>query len=792
MLLVPLICLGILEVGLHLAGFGYPTSFLLPFSADGQKIFIQNNQFGWRFFGAQMAREPADIALPQAKESGTVRIFIFGESAAFGDPQPEFGLPRMLQAMLELRHPGVKFEVVNTAMTGINSHVILPIARDCARAGGDIWVIYMGNNEVIGPFGAGTVFGRQTPPLPFIRASLAFKAMRTGELFDSLFHQFHPPSAGKSEWGGMEMFLGQQVPASDPRLDNVYASFAKNLTDIIRLGHDSGAGVVVSTVAVNLRDCAPFASQHRADLSAAEQSKWQEFFRAGIEAQQAGKIPEAAAQFQAAGKLDDAFAELRFRRAQCALAADDVAAAQKQFAAARDLDTLRFRCDTRLNDLIRQVASQREREKILLVDSERAFAEQTQDGLPGEDLFYEHVHLTFEGNYLLAHTLAGQVEKLLPEKITASVRPAPSLADCARRLAWTDWSRHAAIMEMVARLSIPLFSGQVTHDSQLARYRSLLAGLSSATQPSGLSVARQTAEAAVNASPDDPVLCAQSARLKLDAGDATGAEADARRAVKLLPASSANWSLLGGALVAAEKFEAAAGAYQRAFELSPQNVFALQHRAQALAKLGRRDEAIREDEPAVAIKPRYGPIWLELGLLREAAGDKVAAEKCFQQALANPFHRAASLAEFARFCNGRGRSEDAIKFFTEAIQLSPLDLSLRVDLGQCLAAAGRHDEAAKCFSELAQLAPDLMQAHFLCGRELLRSGRQAEAESQFREVVRQSPELIEGRLNLGLTLANQQRYAESLAEFDQVLQRSPTNALALQYDQALGKKLAPP
>jgi tetratricopeptide (TPR) repeat protein len=153
----------------------------------------------------------------------------------------------------------------------------------------------------------------------------------------------------------------------------------------------------------------------------------------------------------------------------------------------------------------------------------------------------------------------------------------------------------------------------VTHDSQLAHYRSLLAGLSSATQPSGLSAARQAAEAAVNASPDDPVLCAQSARLKLDAGDTTGAEADARRAVKLLPASSANWSPLGGALVAAEKFEAAAGAYQRAFELSPQNVFALQHRALALARLGRRDEAIREDERAVAIKLGYGPIWLELG-----------------------------------------------------------------------------------------------------------------------------------------------------------------------------------
>ncbi len=48
--------------------------------------------------------------------------------------------------------------------------------------GADIWVIYMGNNEVVGPFGAGTVFGRQVPPLPLIRASLALKTTRIGQL----------------------------------------------------------------------------------------------------------------------------------------------------------------------------------------------------------------------------------------------------------------------------------------------------------------------------------------------------------------------------------------------------------------------------------------------------------------------------------------------------------------------------------------------------------------------------------------------------------------------------------
>jgi hypothetical protein len=152
---VPLVFFGMMELVLRLVGFGYPTGFFLTSHRDGQKVLVQNNQFGWRFFGAAMARIPEPVCLPQVKEPNTVRIVVFGESAALGDPQPRFGVPRMLEAMLELRYPGTHFEVVNAAIVAINSNVILPIARDCAGAGADIWVIYMGNNEVVGPFGAG-------------------------------------------------------------------------------------------------------------------------------------------------------------------------------------------------------------------------------------------------------------------------------------------------------------------------------------------------------------------------------------------------------------------------------------------------------------------------------------------------------------------------------------------------------------------------------------------------------------------------------------------------------------
>src|ERR1035438_7592673 len=84
----PLVLIGILEIGLRLAGFGHPTAFLLSSQNHGQKNYVQNNQFGWRFFGPRMSRLPHPISIPQEKAPGTIRVFVFGESAAFGDPQP--------------------------------------------------------------------------------------------------------------------------------------------------------------------------------------------------------------------------------------------------------------------------------------------------------------------------------------------------------------------------------------------------------------------------------------------------------------------------------------------------------------------------------------------------------------------------------------------------------------------------------------------------------------------------------------------------------------------------------
>ncbi|MEW6159770.1 MAG: hypothetical protein AB1813_20255, partial [Verrucomicrobiota bacterium] len=216
-----ILILGGLEVSLRLAGFGYPTDFFLEAEPAGKGLLRENPKFAWRFIPQALARSPQPLLISARKPPGTIRIFVFGESAAMGDPEPAFGFPRVLQQMLEGQFPDRKFEVVNVSMTAINSHVIRYIARECAQLECDYWVIYMGNNEVTGPFGPGTVLSGKAPGRALLHASLALKSTRTGQLLQTAAE--HVAARRQSRpWLGMEMFLEKQIPRDDPRLNGVY------------------------------------------------------------------------------------------------------------------------------------------------------------------------------------------------------------------------------------------------------------------------------------------------------------------------------------------------------------------------------------------------------------------------------------------------------------------------------------------------------------------------------------------------------------------------------------------
>jgi tetratricopeptide (TPR) repeat protein len=645
----------------------------------------------------------------------------------------------------------------------------------------------MGNNEVVGPFGAGTIFGSQSEPLPLIRASLAAKATRTGQLLDSVLQGVHSSRHADTVWGGMTMFLDQQIRADDPRMAGVYHNFERNLTDILHTGKRSGVGIVLSTVAVNLKDCPPFASAHRPAMSEADKSKWEQLYHQGSTAQDAGRLDEADAHFREAAALDDTFAELRFRQGECALAHTNFVQARAYYQAARDLDTLRFRCDSRLNELIRRTATNPAGSRPMLADSERAFADRSTNGLPGEEFFYEHVHLTFAGNYLLALTLAEQVKKLLPAWVIQreSGPDWASLDSCAHRLGRSDWHEVTALNSIHSTLSDPPFTGQLHHADQMRRLEQELVRRSAVRTPAGLAAALETAESALKAAPEDAALYEQVANLKRASGDFPGAAAAAKHELELLPNDSEGWALLGSILARQGQVDEAAAAFRRAFHFGPQGIKSNLQLADSLAMLGKQDEAIREYRHILAHKPGYVPALLQLGQVLEKLSRQSEAEECFRLALSNRSLRLPELMDMAEFFQRRGKFEAASTVYLDALKLNSTDARARLGAARSLASLGRFDEAAPHSAEALRLAPEFVEAHLLHGVVLWKMGHGTEAQAQFQEALRLQPDSLDARINLGTVFTQQGRAVEALRMFDQVLERDPNNAAALNYARSL-------
>jgi len=456
---VPLLVLAVVEACLRVAGVGYPTALLTPCTVQGKPASCYNLFFAAPFFPAGSVQTPRLYSIPAQKPPGTYRIVVLGESAAMGDPDPAYGFSRYLEIMLRERFPAIKFEVVNTGSVAINSHVVLRIAQQLADQRPDLFIIYSGNNEVVGPYGPGTVLTSSGMSIPVIRSSIFLRSTRIGQLVTKLGTQ-------KKTWQGMEMFLDKQVRANSPLMQQVYANYERNLRDTIAVARAAGAQVIVATAATSLEDCPPFASLHRDGIKPEEVNDWSSLVQRGNELEAARSFSEALELYRSAAKIDNEYAELEFRIARCLKSLGDTKSANEHFQRARDLDTLRFRADTRINDINRSVLAAYS--GVGLVDTESLFSSASRDGIVGSDFVYEHVHMTPMGSFLFARAIYWQVAGKLAN---GPVADAPSETECERMLALTAYDRSRIVQEMLRRIQRAPFTQQLNHAEQVLRFQ---------------------------------------------------------------------------------------------------------------------------------------------------------------------------------------------------------------------------------------------------------------------------------------------------------------------------------
>jgi len=704
-LLLPILVVCGLEAGLRISGYGYSTSFFKEVRNGDKRFVVDNEFFSLRFFPPELARWPASFKFDSLKSTNSVRIFILGESAAMGDPQPAFGASRYMEVLLRQRFPKVRFEVINLGITAINSHVILPIARECARREGDIWIIYMGNNEMVGPFGAATVFGARAPSRAIVRLDLALQRMRVGQMTMRLLGKLSSRPANTS-WGGMQMFLQNQIPPDDARRETVYRNFNANLRDIVELGRSSGAKILLNTVSVNLKDSPPFASLNNSKLTATARAQFEGDMEEGKAREKEHRFAEGAEAFAKAAGIDPLFAEAQFRWGDCLLKQTN-AAAHEHFQRACDLDALPFRADTRINSMTRELGRKLAGVGVMLCDAAAVLETNSPVRVAGAESFFEHVHFNFDGNFRLGQLWANCVESLLPDRLDHSAAPGwASQESCEQVLGLTEWNRSFVLESVLRRLQQPPLSLQFNNEQRSQMIQADETALRQRmAQPGAVVRASEALQAAIRSAPDDHFLyeglanffesiherrqaiaayrqvhdllprdfyaCLQLGRVLGEVGELPEAKALLQQVSNLRPSLPDGWYELGTVLAASGDFKGALESYDHAMKLRPRDPAYICYKGKVLGKLSRHAEAIAHYRRAIEIRPNFWEARFEL---------------------------ASELA-------GQNQVGEAIREYTEVIRLNPRHATTRVNLGVMLVRLNKLNEAIQQFEEALRIEP---------------------------------------------------------------------------------------
>ena len=127
----------------------------------------------------------------------------------------------------------------------------------------------------------------------------------------------------------------------------------------------------------------------------------------------------------------------------------------------------------------------------------------------------------------------------------------------------------------------------------------------------------------------------------------------------------------------------------------------------------------------------------------------------------------------------RGQTDEAIRYYQEAIRANPDHVKSLNNLGNAHSRLGDHAAAIRCFEEALRRKPDLSEAWYGYGNTLLKLGRHDEAIAKYRRALELNPRDATGYNNLGLALTLVHRSDEAVANFQRALAINPDYAGAL-------------
>ena len=373
MVTIPVLILLIFEGLLRITGYGDNLDLFVQNPVEGyEKYMIVNPEIGKKYFQKLEYTAPANDIFLKDKPENTFRIFVMGSSVVYGFPYDRnLMFSRILHQRLADAYPGRDIEMVNTAITAVNSYTLFDFIGQILKYEPDAILIYAGHNEFYGAFGIGSneTMSRNRG---ITRLHIALLDSRIYQLIrNGISGTAKKITAGRSdELHGTLMkrvVKNKDILLYSEEYHIAMERYRQNLGDILEKAGKKQVPLFISDLVCNIHGMEPFFSIAKDTLEAA---------------------------------IDV------FRKARIAEEDRDYKTALKLYYLAKDLDCIRFRASEDANSIIDGLAEEYHAFKVPMLSR---FQGHSSNNFIGNNLMTEHVHPNVDGIFLMADAFYAEI-----------------------------------------------------------------------------------------------------------------------------------------------------------------------------------------------------------------------------------------------------------------------------------------------------------------------------------------------------------------------------------------------
>lgn len=592
---------------------GYAPLFVKHTEPNGDQIYsTATNKMEW--FNMQ--------SFPAKKNKNVTRVFCIGGSTTYGRPYDDrTSFSGWLRRFLPAVDPSRNWEVINAGGISYASYRAARLMEELVDYEPDIFIIYSGHNEFL----EARTYNKLLKVPKFLR-SLAVYASQT-RIYSLLSDLINKRNAilPTEVTALLDHSVGpEDYHRDDAKRDAIIKDYQTSLLRMTHIGERVGAKMILVTPASNLKDFSPFKSEPSKNLSAQEISQVETLKKEITKALEEGNEINAEVIASEALAIDNRDPKLLYLHGQALLALNQIDEARNAFIQSRDEDVCPLRALTPVHSIVTNVAR---KENTGFVDFVSIVNEHSPNGIPGSEMFLDHVHPTIEGNKLLALAI---VKEMTRQGIVSQT---------------TSWNE-----EVIAKITNDLENSldKKTHAIALRNLSKVLMWGGKEEE------AKRLIDLALSMIPEDSEAIAQEGILLWREGNKEAALVQFREAVRLAPWNATIHHKLGV----------------------------------LLSELNRMNEAYVELEEANRLDPTMANLQYDFGIVLHAIGKNMQAETAYRNALQQDPNHAEAYNNLGTILGQSGNHQAAYDMFAKALQLNPDYEEAAANLARARAALG--------------------------------------------------------------------------------------------------------